>query len=57
MNRILILLTALHVRRHGGPPGGGQGRVDLYRENNYIAPETIQRSEDFCNCEGVQNKA
>lgn len=56
MNRILSRLTALHIRRPDGRLGG-QGRVDVYSSNNYIAPEAIQRFEDFCKCEIVQNKA
>ena len=29
-------------------------QLHLYNWNNYIAPETVKRFEDFCKCEVVQ---
>jgi len=34
--------------------GAAADKLHLYNWNNYIAPETVKRFEDFCKCEVVQ---
>jgi len=36
------------------PPSVAKDEFHLYNWNNYIAPETIKRFEDFCQCDVVQ---
>jgi len=36
------------------PLAAARDQLHLYNWNNYIAPETIKRFEDFCKCEVVQ---
>ena len=36
------------------PPAFAKDEFHLYNWNNYIAPETIKRFEDFCKCTVVQ---
>jgi spermidine/putrescine transport system substrate-binding protein len=54
MNRILSLLTALPFAALMATPAAAKDEFHLYNWNNYIAPETIQRFEDFCKCAVVQ---
>jgi spermidine/putrescine transport system substrate-binding protein len=50
MKKILPLLAALLF----AAPALAKDEFHLYNWNNYIAPETIKRFEDFCKCEVVQ---
>src|SRR5262252_6164162 len=50
MTRIIALLASLLV----AAPVLAKDVFHLYNWNNYIAPETIKRFEDFCKCEVVQ---
>jgi spermidine/putrescine transport system substrate-binding protein len=43
---LLMLLAAI--------PAFAKDQLHLYNWNNYIAPETIKRFEEFCKCEVVQ---
>jgi spermidine/putrescine transport system substrate-binding protein len=54
MNRILVLLAALPLAALVATPAAAKDEFHLYNWNNYIAPETIKRFEDFCKCEVVQ---
>ena len=54
MNRILALISALSLAALVATPAIGKDEFHLYNWNNYIAPETIKRFEDFCKCEVVQ---
>ncbi len=49
MKRLLVLLFALAAL-----PASAADQLHLYNWNNYIAPETITRFEQFCRCEVVQ---
>jgi spermidine/putrescine transport system substrate-binding protein len=49
MKRLLVLLFALAAL-----PASAADQLHLYNWNNYIAPETITRFEQFCKCEVVQ---
>ena len=50
MKRLALLLASLLV----AIPAAAKDQLHLYNWNNYIAPETIKRFEDFCKCEVVQ---
>lgn len=49
-----ILAAALAIGLASAGPAHARDELHLYNWNNYIAPETIQRFEDFCKCEVVQ---
>ena len=49
MKRLLVLLFALAAL-----PAFAKDQLHLYNWNNYIAPETVKRFEEFCKCEVVQ---
>ncbi|HEY7943564.1 MAG TPA: spermidine/putrescine ABC transporter substrate-binding protein [Casimicrobiaceae bacterium] len=51
MKRLLSLFAAVLFAL---PAAAAKGPFHLYNWNNYIAPETIQRFEAFCQCEVVQ---
>jgi spermidine/putrescine transport system substrate-binding protein len=53
MNRVFALLVALAAAVVAAP-AAAKDEFHLYNWNNYIAPETIKRFEDFCKCEVVQ---
>jgi spermidine/putrescine transport system substrate-binding protein len=42
------------VLSYGAPASAAKDQLHLYNWNNYIAPETIARFEQSCNCEVVQ---
>src|SRR5438128_10645613 len=46
---LLLLATVLLAA-----PAAAKDQLHLYNWNNYIAPETVKRYEDFCRCEVVQ---
>src|SRR5499426_2880602 len=50
MTRILALLASLLI----ATTAVAKDEFHLYNWNNYIAPETIKRFEEFCKCEVVQ---
>ncbi len=54
MNRVCALLAALAAAALVAAPAAAKDEFHLYNWNNYIAPETIKRFEDFCKCEVVQ---
>ena len=49
MKKLAIALFALAAL-----PAFAKDQLHLYNWNNYIAPETVKRFEDFCKCEVVQ---
>ena len=49
MKKLAIVLLALAAL-----PALAKDQLHLYNWNNYIAPETVKRFEDFCKCEVVQ---
>jgi spermidine/putrescine transport system substrate-binding protein len=49
MKRMIAVLFALVAL-----PAFAQDRLHLYNWNNYIAPETVKRFEEFCKCKVVQ---
>ena len=49
MKKLAIALLALAAL-----PAFAKDQLHLYNWNNYIAPETVKRFEDFCKCEVVQ---
>ncbi|MEP6701863.1 MAG: spermidine/putrescine ABC transporter substrate-binding protein [Betaproteobacteria bacterium] len=51
MKRLLYVLT---LALFCAVPALAADRLHLYNWNNYIAPETVKRFEDFCKCEVVQ---
>src|SRR5437773_10521413 len=53
MKRLALLLASL-LLASALPPAAAKDQLHLYNWNNYIAPETIKRFEDFCKCEVVQ---
>jgi spermidine/putrescine transport system substrate-binding protein len=53
MTRLLATLIAFAIALVAGP-AVAKDQFHLYNWNNYIAPETIKRFEDFCKCEVVQ---
>ena len=50
MKRLLLMLVSLLFSL----PVAAKDQLHLYNWNNYIAPETIKRFEQFCQCEVVQ---
>jgi len=50
MRKVLVLLASLALSM----PSFAKDQFHLYNWNNYIAPETIKRFEDFCKCQVVQ---
>src|SRR4029077_12777990 len=50
MKKLILLLASLLLVT----PALAKDEFHLYNWNNYIAPETIKRFEDFCKCEVVQ---
>ncbi len=54
MNRFLALFAVLPFAVFMLTPAMAKDEFHLYNWNNYIAPETIKRFEDFCKCEVVQ---
>jgi spermidine/putrescine transport system substrate-binding protein len=54
MNRPLATLAAFAVAALVAVPAIAKDEFHLYNWNNYIAPETIKRFEDFCKCDVVQ---
>ncbi|TMG95676.1 MAG: spermidine/putrescine ABC transporter substrate-binding protein, partial [Betaproteobacteria bacterium] len=53
MKRLTLLLASLLLASLLSP-AGAKDQLHLYNWNNYIAPETVKRFEDFCKCEVVQ---
>src|SRR6266699_4972313 len=53
MKRLALLLASLLLVSVLSP-AAAKDQLHLYNWNNYIAPETIKRFEDFCKCEVVQ---
>jgi spermidine/putrescine transport system substrate-binding protein len=54
MNRSLATLAAFALAALVAVPAMAKDEFHLYNWNNYIAPETIKRFEDFCKCGVVQ---
>src|SRR5208283_3732576 len=54
MNRLRALYVALPFAMLMAAPAQAKDQFHLYNWNNYIAPSTIKRFEEFCNCEVVQ---
>ena len=54
MNRLLALCIALPFAALMTAPAHAKDEFHLYNWNNYIAPATIKRFEEFCKCEVVQ---
>ena len=50
MTRVFALLASLLI----AAPTLAKDQFHLYNWNNYIAPETIKRFEEYCKCEVVQ---
>jgi spermidine/putrescine transport system substrate-binding protein len=53
MNRLLALAAVL-VLAAAAAPVAAKDQLHLYNWNNYLAPETVKRFEEFCKCEVVQ---
>jgi spermidine/putrescine transport system substrate-binding protein len=53
MKRLTLLLASMLLASASGP-ATAKDQLHLYNWNNYIAPETVKRFEDFCKCEVVQ---
>jgi len=53
MKRLVLVLSSLLLTAVL-PTAAAKDQLHLYNWNNYIAPETIKRFEDFCKCEVVQ---
>src|ERR1700686_2255722 len=53
MKRLALLLASLLLASVLSP-AAAKDQLHLYNWNNYIAPETVKRFEDFCKCEVVQ---
>src|ERR1700682_3232878 len=53
MKRLALLLASLLLALVLSP-AAAKDQLHLYNWNNYIAPETVKRFEDFCKCEVVQ---
>ena len=53
MKRLALLLASLLLASVSSP-AAAKDQLHLYNWNNYIAPETVKRFEDFCKCEVVQ---
>src|SRR5262252_5303054 len=54
MRRALLAAVPLLSLSFLAPPALAKDEFHLYNWNNYIAPETIKRFEDFCKCTVVQ---
>jgi spermidine/putrescine transport system substrate-binding protein len=54
MKRLALLLAPLLAPLLVALPVAAKDQLHLYNWNNYIAPETVKRFEDFCKCEVVQ---
>src|SRR6185369_11579201 len=56
MQRLVLLLAALATALAFPLSAGAAGRDEfhLYNWNNYLAPETVKRFEEFCKCAVVQ---
>jgi len=54
MNRLRALYVALPFAMLMAAPAHAKDEFHLYNWNNYIAPATIKRFEEFCKCEVVQ---
>ncbi|HSS71363.1 MAG TPA: spermidine/putrescine ABC transporter substrate-binding protein [Casimicrobiaceae bacterium] len=54
MKKLLWLAAALLAIALPAAPAFAKDEFHLYNWNNYIAPETIKRFEEFCKCEVVQ---
>ncbi len=54
MKRVLALCVALPFAVLLAAPAMAKDEFHLYNWNNYIAPATIKRFEEFCKCEAVQ---
>ena len=50
----LALLLASSLLASVLSAAAAKDQLHLYNWNNYIAPETVKRFEDFCKCEVVQ---
>jgi ABC-type spermidine/putrescine transport system permease subunit II len=51
MKRFLLLLASLVIAL---PASAAKDEFHLYNWNNYLAPETVKRFEEFCKCTVVQ---
>jgi spermidine/putrescine transport system substrate-binding protein len=51
MNRLALLLASLLLAL---PALAARDELHLYNWNNYLAPETVKRFEEFCKCRVVQ---
>jgi spermidine/putrescine transport system substrate-binding protein len=54
MHRILTRLLSIVALLALAAPAAAADKLHLYNWNNYIAPETVKRFEEFCKCEVVQ---
>jgi len=56
MKRLLLVLAALATSVSLAAPAAAAGKDEfhLYNWNNYLAPETVKRFEEFCKCTVVQ---
>src|SRR5215470_11923568 len=54
MKKLLRLVAGLLSFALAATPAVAKDEFHLYNWNNYIAPETIKRFEEFCKCEVVQ---
>jgi spermidine/putrescine transport system substrate-binding protein len=56
MHRLVLLLATLATALAFpfSAAGAGKDEFHLYNWNNYLAPETVKRFEDFCKCTVVQ---
>ena len=50
MKKLVPMLAAVMIAL----PAAAADKFHLYNWNNYIAPETVKRFEEFCKCEVVQ---
>ena len=51
MKRLVLLLASLLFAL---PATAAKDQFHLYNWNNYLAPETVKRFEEFCKCSVVQ---
>ncbi len=51
----LLLLVACNGQQSSSANDGSLGTLYLFNWNNYIAPETLKRFEDECNCRVAQD--
>jgi spermidine/putrescine transport system substrate-binding protein len=54
VKRLSTLVAALAALLLAAPALAAKDQLHLYNWNNYIAPETVKRFEEFCKCEVVQ---